>query len=137
METIEGSIGMFDKTILGYLADQHCLLGITDLDKQLDTTGSKQLATVKGAFGAPGSGLGADKVFIEVCNLRGICIRRLPYGQRTSMSLAEAVRAVAAMRSSGLLITDVSGRPGVIHFPPHLLGEISILPLNQRPKNDH
>lgn len=127
---------MYDKTILGYLADQHCLLGIIDLDNQLDTTGSKQLATIKGAFGDPGSGLGAQEVFLEVCNLRGICIRRLPYGDRTSMSLGDAVRAIAAMRASGLLITDVAGRAGIIHFPPHLLGEISILPVSMRPKGD-
>ncbi|WP_424930837.1 hypothetical protein [Amaricoccus macauensis] len=127
---------MFDKTILGYLADQHCLLGITDLDNQLDTTGSKQLATIEGAFVDPGTDFGAGQVFLEVSNLRGVCIRRLPYGGRISMTLAEAVRAVAAMRSSGLLITDASGRPGVTHFPPHLLGEIAILPLNLRPKGD-
>jgi hypothetical protein len=127
---------MFDKTILGYLADHHTLLGIADLEGELATSSQGQLATITGAFGAAGSGQGSDEVFVEVCNLRGICIRRLPYGQRTSMSLGEAVRAVAAMRSSGLLITDVSGRPGIIHFPPHLLGEISILPVCMRPKGD-
>lgn len=127
---------MFDQSILGYLADKHCLLGISDLSNQLDTSGSKSLATIRGAFGDAGSGLGADQVFIEVNNLRGICIRRLPYGDRTAMSLGEAVRAVAAMRASGLLITDVSGRPGIVHFPPHLLGEIGILPVRMRPKGD-
>ncbi len=127
---------MFDKTILGYLADHHSLLGIIDLEHQLDTEGSKQLATIEGAFGNPETAADTDQVFLEVSNLRGICIRRLPYGKRHSMTRAEAIRAIAAMRSSGLLITDHSGRPGITHFPPHLLGEIAILPLNQRPKGD-